>query len=366
MLKFGRFPMPKKIRVGVAGAGAIGAIHARAYTRVPDVELVGIADPVIEKAEPLARETGSRVFRDYEGLLREGVDVLNVCLPPDLHLPAAEAAAQAGTHVLMEKPITRTLEEADQMIAVCRRAGINLMTGFTHHFYPEMIEARRMVGEGLIGKPLLVFDNMSISYALANPWYRDREIAGGGVFMCNAVHGFDRACWAINQKLNAVAAMVEPTTGRRAEEYGAAIARFDGSAQGNFLQHWGPYRTLQCELQLFGESGMIHVRSWDSVELMVGQIRTVKHFYKRDDGQAERTLVGMVAELTEMVNSVREGRPPSVTGEDGLAALAAVLAVYESSKTGQWVEINRRERKALRALRAGPKAPQSGGREGKK
>lgn len=331
--------MPNKIRVGVAGAGAIGTIHARSYARLPDVEIIGIADPVREKAEPLARETGSRAFRDYEELLKAGIDALSVCLPPDLHLPAARAAAQAGIHVLMEKPITRTLEEADEMITVCRAAGINLMTGFTHHFYPEMIEARRMVGEGLIGKPALVLDNMSISYMLANPWYRDREIAGGGVFMCNGVHGFDRACWAIGQKLTAVAALVEPTTGRQAEEYGAAIARFDGGAQGNFLQHWGPYRTVQCELQVFGENGMIHVRSWDSVELMVGEKHTVKYFYRKDDGQSDRTMVGMVAELTEMVESVREGRPPKVTGEDGRAALAAVLAVYESAKTGGWVAL---------------------------
>ncbi len=331
--------MPKKIRVGVAGAGGIGTIHARAYIRVPDVEFVGIADPITEKAEPLARETGSRVFRDYEELLQAGVDVLNVCLPPNLHLPAAQAAAQAGTHVLMEKPITRTLEEADQMIAACRRAGINLMIGFTHHFYPEMIEARRMLGEGLIGKPLLVLDNMSISYTFATPWYRDKDIAGGGVFMCNAVHGFDRASWAIDQKVSAVAGVVEPTTGRRAEDYGAALARFDGGAQGNFLQHWGPYRSLQCELQIFGENGMIHVRSWDSVELMVGEMRTVKHFYSQDAGLAERVEVGMVAELGEMVNAVREGRPPSVTGEAGRAALAAVLGVYDSAATGAWVEV---------------------------
>lgn len=161
--------MPKKIRVGVAGAGGIGSIHARSYVRVPDVELVGIADPVKERADRMARETGCPAFRDYKELLQAGVDVLSVCLPPDLHLPAAKAAAQTGTHVLMEKPITRTLSEADQMIAVCRHAGINLMTGFTHHFYPEMIEARRMIGEGLIGKPLLLLDHMSISYVLAQP-----------------------------------------------------------------------------------------------------------------------------------------------------------------------------------------------------
>src|SRR5205823_3674416 len=159
------------------------------------------------KAEALARETGSRAFGDYEQLLKAGVDVLNVCLPPQLHLPAAEAAAQAGVHVLMEKPITRTLAEADQMIAACRRAGANLMTGFTHHFYPEMIEARRMVAEGRIGRPLIVNDAMSITYGFVLPWYRDREIAGGGVFMCNAVHGLDRAGWALQQKLKAVSTM---------------------------------------------------------------------------------------------------------------------------------------------------------------
>lgn len=331
--------MGTKIRVGIAGAGFIGAIHARAYLHVPDVELIGIADPIAEKVEPLAQATGSRAFRDYEELLKTGVDVLNVCLPLELHLPAAEAAAQAGVHVLMEKPITRTLEEADRMIAACQRAGVNLMTGFTHHFYPEMVEARRLVAEGLIGRPLIVHDAMSITYSFVLPWYRDREIAGGGVFMCNAVHGFDRAAWVLNQRLTAVSAMVEQTTGSRAEEYGAALAHFDGGAQGSFFQHWGPYRTLSCELQIFGENGMIHVRSWDSVEWMIGETRTVRHFYKPDSGLADRTMVGLLAELTEMVNSVREGRPPSVTGQDGRAGLAAVLAAYRSAETGNWVEV---------------------------
>jgi len=332
--------MPKKIRVGIAGAGFIGAVHARAYLLVPDVELVGIADPIAEKAEPLARETGSRAFRDYEELLKAGVDVISICLPPQLHLPAAEAAAQAGVHVMMEKPITRTLAEADQMIAACRQAGVNLMTGFTHHFYPEMIEARQMVADGLIGRPLIVNDTMSITYSFVLPWYRDREIAGGGVFMCNAVHGLDRAGWALQQKVTAVSAVIEQTTGRRAEDYGAAIARFDGGVQGNFFQHWGPYRTVLCELQIFGEEGMIRVRSWDSVELLIGDTRTVKYFYKPDSGFPERTMVGMVAELTEMVNSVREGRSPTVTGEAGRAGLAAVQAIYRSAEIGQWVEVS--------------------------
>ena len=303
--------MSSKLRVGVAGAGFIGAVHAQAYRQLADIEVVGIADPLAEKAEPLAKATGSRVFPDYDALLKAGVDVLSVCLPPALHLPAAEAAAQAGAHVLMEKPIARTLAEADAMIAACRKGGVNLMVGFTHHFYPEMLEARRLVSEGAIGRPLIVLDNMSITYSFVLPWYRDKEINGGGVFMCNAVHGFDRACWVLNQKVTGVSALVEPTVGRRAEDYGAAIARFDGGAQGSFFQHWGSYPTVQCELQIFGEEGMVHVRSWDSVELMSGKSRTVKHFYNPGTGLPERTLVGMVAELNEMLSSVREGRAPA-------------------------------------------------------
>src|SRR5947209_15920048 len=173
--------MTKTLRVGVAGAGFIGAVHAQALRQVAAVEVVGIADPIAAKAEPLAKATGSRVFADYAALLKAGVDVLCVCLPPALHLPAAEAAARAGAHVLMEKPIARTLAEADAMCEACRQAGVNLMVGFTHHFYPEMIEARRLVAAGAIGRPLIVLDHMSITYSFVLPWYRDKEINGGGV-----------------------------------------------------------------------------------------------------------------------------------------------------------------------------------------
>lgn len=331
--------MSETVRVGVAGAGFIGGVHARAYQQVPDAEIAGIADPIDEKAEPLAAEVGAQRFHSYTDLLEADIDIISVCLPPALHLPAAEAAAQAGAHVLMEKPITRTLEEADQMIAACRDAGVYLMTGFTHHFYPEMREAKRLVDSGAIGQPLTVLDAMSITYSFVLPWYRDKDIAGGGVFMCNAVHAFDRVSWVLGQRIAALAAMVEPTEGSRAEDYGSALTRFDGGAQGTFYQHWGPYRTVQCEMQIFGDEGMLHVRSWDSIEVLAGDKRTIHRYYYPDSGLSDRTMVGMVAELTEMVKAVREGRQPEPAGEDGRTSVALVLATYESAEKGTWVEI---------------------------
>jgi myo-inositol 2-dehydrogenase/D-chiro-inositol 1-dehydrogenase len=331
--------MAAKIRVGVAGAGFIGVVHARAYKQIPDVVLVGLADLAVERVEPLARELDCAHFDDYQALLKAGIDIISICLPPRLHLPAAEAAAQAGVHVLMEKPITRTVEEADRMLAICRQAGVYLMTGFTHHFYPEMREAKHLIESGAIGRPLTVLDSMSITHSFVLPWYRNKEIAGGGVFMCNAVHGFDRVSWVLGQQIEAVAALIEPGEGSRAEDYGSALARFDGGAQGTFFQHWGPYRTLKCEMQVYGESGLLHVRSWDSLELFTTGKRTIQHFYHPDAGLSERVMVGMVAELTEMVEAVRQGRPPEPSGEVGRTSVALVLATYKAAETGQWIKL---------------------------
>ena len=90
---------------------------------------------------------------------------------------------------------------------------------------------------------------------------------------------------------------------------------------------------------MFGEKGMLHVRSWDSIEVLVGDTRTVQHCYNPYQGHAERITVGMVAELTEMVGAVREGRQPEPSGQTGRTALALVSATYQSAETGAWVEI---------------------------
>jgi predicted dehydrogenase len=157
--------------------------------------------------------------------------------------------------------------------------------------------------------------------------------------MCNAVHGFDRVSWVLGQRITAVAAQVEPNQGSRAEDFGSALARFEGGVQGTFFQHWGPYRTLTCEMQVYGETGMLHVRSWDSLELITTGKRTTQHFYHPDAGLSERVMVGMVAELTEMVEAVREGRQPQPSGEAGRASIALVQATYKSAESGQWVEL---------------------------
>jgi predicted dehydrogenase len=213
------------------------------------------------------------------------------------------------------------------------------MTGFTHHFYPEMREAKHIVDSGAIGKPLTALDAMSITYAFVLPWYRNKDIAGGGVMMCNAVHGLDRVSWVVGQKITSVCAMVEPTTGSKAEDYGSALARFDGGMQGTFYQHWGPYHTLTCEMHIYGEDGMLRVRSWDSIEVMSNGKTTIHKPYYAEQGFTDRTMTGMVSQMTEMMEAVREGRPPEPDGLAGRHGVALVHAAYESSQRKAWVDV---------------------------
>ena len=159
------------------------------------------------------------------------------------------------------------------------------------------------------------------------------------MFMCNGVHGFDRAGWVVGQKIQSVCAVVEPTTGTCAEDYGAALAKFDGGVQGNFFQHRGPFpvaamrtadfwRTGHGARTLLGFGGGVDWRPAHHHAFLQARPRHIRPNDAGDGGGAGR--------------DDKLGAPnvaPSVTGEDGRVGLADVLAVYESAATGQWVKI---------------------------
>lgn len=330
----------RKLRVGVAGVGFVGITHVQAYQQLANVELIAIADPDDQRGNGVANQAGCTRYRTYDEMLAQAdLDVINVCLPPVLHLTAAEAAAQAGVHILMEKPLARTLAEAERMVERCRAAGVYLMTGFTHHFYPEMLAAKAALRRGVIGQPLTVLDTMSLTHAINPPWYRDREIAGGGVLMCNAVHSFDRISWLLDRPIQAVAALIESSAPGVGEDYGSVLAQLAGGVQATCFQHWGPYPTCLCELQIYGTEGMMHIRSWDSLEIFTTRQHTTEHFYYRDQSMEDRVRVGMVAELTALVEAIRAGVQPQPAGEAGRAALAVTLAVYEAAARRVWVTV---------------------------
>ena len=136
-----------RVRIGIAGAGIAGRRHGEAFARHPGAAVAAVADVDPDRGREAASRFGARCFADYREMLRAGIDAV-VSLPHALHLACAEDAARAGIHILMEKPLATTLEDARAIVAAADRARVRLMLGYVHRFRPEVEAARRLIIEG--------------------------------------------------------------------------------------------------------------------------------------------------------------------------------------------------------------------------
>ncbi len=184
------------LRVGLLGCGFMGRTHAQVYRLLPEVELVGAWDDDPERLEAACAEFGCRPEAGLgaDPVSAEGIDVVDVCLPTALHARATIAAARAGKHVVCEKPIARTLEEADAMIAACETKGVRLLIGHCIRYWAEYAELRRIVQSGELGA--LTSLNLTryggFPHWSSRDWLSDEAQAGGAV-MDMHIHDTDFA-----------------------------------------------------------------------------------------------------------------------------------------------------------------------------
>ncbi len=193
--------MSRTVKVGLIGSGFIADIHAHAISQfVPEAEVVAVTSPTPGKASSFAKERGiPQAFEDYRDLLAvNDIDVVTLGLPNDLHCQVTLDAAAAGKHVICEKPLCRTLEEADRMIDICRVEGVLLMYAEELLFAPKYVRARQLVEEGALGDVFLV-KQWEEHYGPHEPWFWDVERSGGGVLLDMGCHSIEYARWALGR-----------------------------------------------------------------------------------------------------------------------------------------------------------------------
>ncbi len=140
------------INILIVGAGTMGRIHAQAFAGMKDARVSGIVDRDARRAEELAKPVGASPFTTFEEAIREvPAEVVDICLPTPFHKPFVLKAADAGKHVICEKPLARNLEDAREMIEACREKGVELFVGHVVRFFPEYVRARELVKNGRIG-----------------------------------------------------------------------------------------------------------------------------------------------------------------------------------------------------------------------
>lgn len=183
------------LRVAVLGSGFMGGTHARAYAKLPDVDLVGVSSRSETKAAELANEVGAEAFTDSMTLATHpDVDALSVTLPTHLHEEYVVAALQAGKHVFVEKPMALTVESCDAMIQVAREADRTLMVAHVLRFWPEYEALAEVLGSGRLGRPLSAHARRLSTRPRWGDWFAEPSFTGGGLHDM-MVHDFDVFAW---------------------------------------------------------------------------------------------------------------------------------------------------------------------------
>src|SRR3954470_7502089 len=193
--------MAGKVKVGIIGSQFEADIHAASFQILPDeAEVVAVASPTPGHPEALAQKYGiPRVFHDYrEVLAKTGVELCTVAAPNHLHARMTVAAARAGKHVVCEKPLCLTLEEADEMIDGCRRQGVLLLYAEELFFTPKYVRAKELADEGAFGKVYLVKQSEK-HFAPHAGWFWDVGQSGVGVFMDMGCHGIAFCYWFLGR-----------------------------------------------------------------------------------------------------------------------------------------------------------------------
>ena len=212
-----------ELRIGIVGLGYTGKLHLEACRRLENTRVVAVADSAPQTMDQASGDLLK--FRDYRELLSLDLDIVHICLPTSLHSQVARGALESGKHVLVEKPIAATVEEAEGMMAVAQKAGRLLYTGMTHRFYPEIRQAKQRVEDGEIGEVVMIRDSIfeSVGFLGAPAWYQSKRFAGGGTVLSSGVHLVDRVLWFANKSATSVSLRLEQDARRRSGRHGANV-----------------------------------------------------------------------------------------------------------------------------------------------
>ncbi len=337
---------------GIMGTGMIASFHARALSEMEGARLVACLDTVASRADAFARSNGCAAYSDRAGFLAHpGLDIVTVCTPSGTHLEAAVAAARAGKHVIVEKPLEITTERCDAMIEACDKAGVLLCGIFPSRFHATSQAIKSALDAGRFGK--LTMGNAYVkwwreqSYYDNGAWKGTRALDGGGALMNQSIHAVDLLSWFMGP--------IDEVCGRAAnvgherievEDSAAAILRFGNGALGVIQGSTAVWPGFLKRIEVSGLSGSAIM---DEEDLTFWQFRDgtmadeelrirLSGGTRTGGGASDPGAIGHHGhrlQFEDVVAALREGRKPLVDGIEARKSVAIIRAIYESAASGK-------------------------------
>lgn len=332
---------PATIKIGIL---SFAHHHGEAYIHnlrsLPGIELVGVADDDTTRGRRIANLHGAAYFNSYEALIETRLDGVIICTENNRHRPLVEMAAERGVHVLCEKPIGTTLEDAQAIVAACDRAGVLLMTAFPMRFSAPVLSVKASLEAGDFGR-VYCFNatNQGELPTKHRSWFVDPVLAGGGALMDHTVHLVDLMRWFLGSEVAEVYAQsnrIIHASQVQVETGGLEMLTFQDGVFATIdcswcrPQYWPTWGGLTFEM--ITERGAVVVDTFRQNLVVYRQDwqRAGWAYWGSDSNQA------MIAEFAD---AIRQQRPARVTGVDGLRAVEVALAAYQSADSGQPVRL---------------------------
>jgi len=339
-----------KVKVAVIGCGSIARHrHIPEYAAHPEVELTAFCDRVPERAEVFAQQYGGKAYADYRELLADAeVDAVSVCTANVYHAPIAIAAAQAGKHVLCEKPMATSQAEAEQMIAAAREHGVVLMIGHNQRLMPPHRKAKEILQQGRLGRVL----SFRTAFGHGGPehwsvegkggWFFRKEQAFIGAMGDLGIHKIDLIRWLLDDEIVEVGAFVDTLHKQETDvdDNAVCILRTAGGVIGTMMASWTHHPGEDNSTILYCERGILRIGTDPAEQVVVELI----------DGSRETYTVGAIATnevggqtnsgvIDAFIESIQTGKPPAIPGEEGLKSLRVVLAALQSAESKSIVQV---------------------------
>ncbi|MFA6665541.1 MAG: Gfo/Idh/MocA family oxidoreductase [Armatimonadota bacterium] len=316
------------VKIGVM---SFAHMHAYAYTaavcKLPEARLMGIADHDPGRGREMAEKFETRFIPSYQELLKEDIDAVIVTSENCMHKELTIMAAEAGKHVMCEKPISTNVEDAKAMIDACRKNNVQLMTAFPCRYSPAVIKAREAILAGRIGEVLSI--KGTNHGKMPGGWFIDKAKSGGGAVIDHTVHVADLMRWILESEPSEVYAEISNAMFHdKYDDCGMLSITFENGVFSTLDTSWTRPKSFptwgDVTMSILGTEGVIEV----DLFAQSFSLYSDKDMAAMWPGWGDNTDYWLVKDF---VSAVAEGRPVSITGEDGLAALAVALAAYKSS-----------------------------------
>ncbi len=355
---------------GIIGCGMIADFHAKAIADCRNARLVACYDRIPKAADRLAASTGCTAYHDLKAMLGDpAVDVVTVGTPSGAHMEPAVAAARAGKHVIVEKPLEITLKRCDKIIEACDKAGVVCSTIFPSRFHDSSQTLKKAIDQGRFGQ--LTMGDAYVKwfrtqkYYDSGAWRGTWELDGGGALMNQAIHSVDLLAWLMGPvaEIRAATAMLAHQR-IEVEDTAVAALRFESGALGVIEATTAAFPGYLKRIEIHGSAGSAMMEEedlvkWDFAKTRAADAAIHKAMSEQKSGgggAADPKAIGHhghARQFADVLKAIQKGTQPLIDGREGRRSVEIILAIYRAAETGRSVSLPLASDPPLKARKTG-------------